>query len=121
MLQTKEGPNMDYFSAVRHSASDTIHLLVGVPGQILHFTSTDGGESWLEPTSLTGPAPWPHAPTVGHAVELASGDLIVPACCSAGSCALMSSDAGKSWKVVRRPHSRPCPIPIAREVATTPI
>ena len=34
---------------------------------------------------------------------------------------LESADAGKSWKVVRRPHSRPCPIPIAREVATTPI
>jgi hypothetical protein len=32
-------------------------------------------------------------------VQLASGALVVPACCGAGSCALISSDAGKTWKV----------------------
>lgn len=88
---------MDYFSVVRHSATNTIHLFLAVKG-ILHFTSMDGGESWQGPTELTGPAPWPHAPTVGHAVELASGALVVPACCSAGSCALISTD-GKTWTV----------------------
>ncbi len=82
---------MDYFSVVRHSATNTIHLFLAVKG-ILHFTSKDGGESWQGPSELSGPAPWPHAPTVGHAVELASGAIVVPASCSAGSCALISAD-----------------------------
>lgn len=89
---------MDYFSVVRHTETNTIHLFLAVKG-ILHFTSQDGGDSWQGPTALTGPAPWPHAPTVGHAVELSSGSLVVPACCSTGSCALISKDAGKSWTV----------------------
>jgi hypothetical protein len=90
---------MDYFSVVRHSATNTIHLFLAVAKGIQHFTSKDGGESWQGPTELAGPNPWPHAPTVGHGVELASGALVVPACCSAGSCALISADAGKTWSV----------------------
>ena len=90
---------MDYFSVVRHSETNTIHLFLAVESSVQHFTSQDGGDSWQGPNELAGPAPWPHAPTVGHAVELASGALVVPACCSVGSCALISTDAGKTWTV----------------------
>ena len=94
---TKQGPNMDYFSAV--AIGKDVHLFLAVKG-IQHFVSADAGATWAGPTPLQLPegGAVPHAPTCGHGVVLSNGDVVVPAVCN-GSCALISSDKGHSWRV----------------------
>jgi hypothetical protein len=46
-VQSKEGPNMDYYSVVRDAKTGAVHLFLGIPGGIHHFSSADGGESWV--------------------------------------------------------------------------
>ena len=38
---------MDYYSVVRDAKTGAVHLFLGIPGGIHHFSSADGGESWV--------------------------------------------------------------------------
>lgn len=118
--------NLDFYTAVRSSASGRLFLMVQQDSAVQVFTSSDQGASFSAPQKLAVhvPAPFSAAvkPAVGHGLEIdgsfcsggggctQAGRLIMPFVCMNGSahgdkaacpgchaCMLLSDDHGASW------------------------